>query len=130
MTAGQVRTGLRSFRQTRPFWGGLLLLLAGADIIYFAGYPLRFAVSNGWNASAGYILGGGLILFALVSWASPLYAPMLGLLGVLVALAAFISTNLGGLLIGTALGIVGGSMVWAWGEKGPKAAPDEDGSPV
>lgn len=119
ITAPNARLRVRDFRQTRPFWGGLLLLLAGADIIHFAGAPLSLSMSAGWSANAGYVLGGGLLLFGLASWFSPDYAPLLGLLGVLAALAAFVSANLGGLLIGTLLGIVGGSMVWAWGEKKP-----------
>ncbi|WP_018156529.1 DUF6114 domain-containing protein [Demetria terragena] len=122
ITLPSTRGRVRDFRQTRPFWGGLLLILAGAAIIHFAGTPVSLSMATEWNSSAGYVLGGGLVLFGLVSWLSPDYAPLLGLLGVLVALVAFVSANLGGLLIGTVLGIVGGSMVWAWGEKKPAEA--------
>lgn len=118
--ASQARTLLRAFRRTRPFWGGLLLMAAGAWIIKLMSFSFGFVVAGGWNASAGYVLGGALIIFGLTAWAAPHYAPLVGLLGVLVALAAFISANLGGYLVGTLLGIIGGSMVWGWGEKRPR----------
>ncbi|KGN34232.1 membrane protein [Knoellia sinensis KCTC 19936] len=118
--AGSFRRLFRAFRQTRPFWGGLLLILAGVWIIRLMSFSFGFVITGGWNATAGYVLGGALIIFGLAVWASPLYAPLLGLLSVLVALAAFISANLGGYLVGSLLGVLGGSMVWAWGEKRPK----------
>ena len=41
-------------------------------------------------------------------------------MGFLIAVAAFPTANLGGYLIGSVLGIIGASMVWAWGEKKPR----------
>lgn len=109
-----------AYRRTRPFWGGLLMMIGGLEIIQMMSFSLAIAVGGGWNTSAGYILGGGLVIFGLCAWFTPYYSSLVGLLGVLVALAAFVGANLGGLLVGTILGIVGGSMVWAWGEKAPK----------
>lgn len=111
------RRVFRAFRRTRPFWGGLWLLLGGIVVIRVATMPLGMAIGGGWNASAGYILGGAMIMFALVSWFAPFYSTLCGLMGVFLALAAFISANLGGLLLGSILGIIGGAMVWGWGEK-------------
>lgn len=106
-----------AWRRTRPFWGGALLVLGGGWIVRLMSYPLLVAVSGGWNTSAGYILGGAMVLFGLTAWFAPLYGQLVGVLGVLAALAAFVGANLGGLFLGTLLGIVGGSMVWSWGEK-------------
>ncbi|OUZ08560.1 hypothetical protein BHE97_12840 [Aeromicrobium sp. PE09-221] len=119
---GRVRRAWRwfgAFRRTRPFWGGLWLLLGGYVVIDLASSSIGFAVQGGWSASSGYILGGAMVLFGLVAWFTPHYSGLVGLLGVLTALAAFVGSNLGGFLIGTLLGIIGGSMVWAWGEKKP-----------
>ncbi|MBM9462127.1 hypothetical protein JL108_01625 [Aeromicrobium sp. YIM 150415] len=136
---GRVRRGWRwftAFRRTRPFWGGLWLLLGGYVVIDFASSSIGFAVQGGWSASSGYILGGAMVLFGLVAWFTPHYSGLVGLLGVLTALAAFVGSNLGGFLIGTLLGIVGGSMVWAWGEKKPRArgrrarSPEDEERPV
>ncbi len=112
----------RAFRRTRPFWGGLWCIAAGAWIIRSMFFSFVLAVSGGWSYSAGYILGGGLVLFGLVSWFAPHYRALLGIMAVLLALAAFVAANLGGYLIGSVLGILGGSMVWAWGDKAPRRA--------
>lgn len=111
-----------AFRRTRPFWGGLWCVAAGAWIIRSMFFSFVLAVSGGWSYSAGYILGGGLVLLGLVSWFAPHYRALLGILAVLLALAAFVAANLGGYLVGSVLGILGGSMVWAWGEKAPRRA--------
>lgn len=121
--AGGLRSGrlwFRDFRRSRPFWGALWLGLGGVAVIHFSRSPLTMVVGGGWNSSAGYILGGAMVMFALVALFAPLYRGLCGLVGVLLGLAAFIAANLGGFLIGTMLAIVGGSMIWGWGEKGPR----------
>ncbi|WP_235539093.1 DUF6114 domain-containing protein [Nocardioides sp. Soil796] len=117
---GLARRWFRAFRRTRPFWGALWLALGGLVIIHFARSPITMVIGGGWNSSAGYILGGGMVMFALVALFAPLYRSLVGIVGVLLGLAAFIAANLGGFLIGTLLAIFGGSMIWAWGEKKPR----------
>lgn len=117
---GSARRWFRAFRRTRPFWGGLWCALGGVWIMRMMSFPILLAARGGFDYSAGYILGGGLLLFGLVAWFSPHYAQLVGLLAVIVSLAAFVAANLGGLVIGTVLGIVGGAMVWGWGEKVPR----------
>lgn len=110
----------RAFRRTRPFWGGLWTMLAGVWIIRQMDFGLGLAVTGGWSYSAGYTLGGALVLFGLAAWFTPHYRGLLGPLAFLAALIAFVAANLGGYLVGTLLGIVGGSMIWAWGDKKPR----------
>jgi hypothetical protein len=110
----------RAYRRTRPFWGGLWLALGGVVVVYFNRSPLGLALTGGFNHSAGYILGGAMVLFAGVALASPLYARLVGVLGILSAMAAFIGSNFGGFLVGSVLGILGGAMIWGWGELAPR----------
>ncbi|HSV38953.1 MAG TPA: DUF6114 domain-containing protein [Nocardioidaceae bacterium] len=110
----------RAFRRTRPFWGGLWLGLGGIWLLTFANMSIGLALGGGWNQSAAYVIGGGMLMFALTAWFAPFYSALVGFTGVLLALAAFVSVNLGGFLIGSLLGIVGGAMVWGWGEKKPR----------
>lgn len=114
---GSVRRTLRAFRRTRPFWGGLWLALAGVELWSLGRSPIGIIVGGSWSASAAWLLGGGMVVFGLVAWFAPHYRTLVGLVGVVLALAAFVSVNLGGWLVGSVLGIVGGSMVWGWGEK-------------
>ena len=110
----------RAFRRTRPFWGGLWTMLAGIWIIRAMNFGIGMAITGGWNYSAGYTLGGALVLFGATAWVAPHYKSLVGIMAFAVALIAFVAANLGGYLIGTLLGILGGSMIWAWGEKSPK----------
>lgn len=116
-----LRLWFRALRRTRPFWGGLWLMLGGLIVIKLNSYPLGMAMAGSFNRSAGYILGGAMVMFGLVAWVSPIYARLVGLFGVMAAMAAFIGSNLGGFLVGTVLGIIGGSMIWGWGELRPRA---------
>lgn len=114
-----VRLWFRAWRRTRPFWGGLWTILAGAEIIRAMSFSIGLALTGGWSYSAGYVMGGGLILFGLVAWLSPRNKTLAAILAFLIALGAFPTANLGGYLIGSVLGIIGSSMLWAWGPKKP-----------
>lgn len=117
---GSGRLWFRAFRRTRPFWGALWSILGGAWIIKMMHFTFGVVVTGGWSYSAGYVLGGGMLLFGLAAMFSPRYKNLSGVLVFLLALAAFINANLGGFMVGTILGIIGGSMTWAWGEKKPR----------
>jgi hypothetical protein len=108
-----------AFRRTRPFWGSVWTVLAGLEIIRMMSFSIGLALNGGWGYSAGYVMGGGLILFALVACFAPHYKALCGVVAFLLALAAFPTANLGGYLLGSVLGIVGGSMMWSWGPKRP-----------
>ncbi|MGZ4451797.1 MAG: DUF6114 domain-containing protein [Nocardioides sp.] len=114
-----VRQWFRAFRRTRPFWGGLWTMVAGAEIIKAMSFDIGLALTGGWSYSAGYVMGGGLILFGLVAWFAPHYRGLTGILAFLVALGAFPAANLGGYLFGSVVGVVGASMIWSWGPKKP-----------
>jgi len=122
---GATRDLFRAFRRTRPFWGGVWMILGGLDIVYWVRNPIGIVLGGGWSTSAGYIVGGSMIVFALVGWFSPHYKGVIGVVGMLLALVAFIAANLGGFLIGSVLGVIGGAMVWGWGPKKAKDQPDE-----
>jgi hypothetical protein len=95
-------------------------MLAGIWIIRAMNFGIGMAITGGWNYSAGYTLGGALVLFGATAWVAPHYKSLVGVMAFAVALIAFVAANLGGYLVGTLLGILGGSMIWAWGEKKPK----------
>ncbi|UUZ61467.1 DUF6114 domain-containing protein [Nocardioides sp. B-3] len=97
-------------------------MLAGIWIIRAMDFGLGLAISGGWNYSAGYTLGGALVLFGLTARVAPHYKGLVGILAFAVALIAFVAANPGGYLVGTVLGIIGGSMIWARGEKKPRRA--------
>lgn len=108
-----MRTLLRDLHGTRPLFGGALLVLGGLEVIWVDGRSVSVVVS----ASAGstpVLLGAALVLFGVLAWVTPMYAPMIGLLAQGVAVLSFVAANLGGYLVGSLLGIIGGALVFAW----------------
>ena len=122
-TAAARRT-FRAYRQTRPFWGGLWLLVGGWLVLRLSMVPAQLAVAAGITGLGGWITGGGMILCGLAAWGAPSQRYVVGAVGVLLAICSLLVSNLGGLFVGMAAGIVGGSMTLAWGAKpGRVAAP-------
>jgi hypothetical protein len=114
---GAVRRTFRAYRRTRPFWGGLWLLVGGWLVLRLSMVPAQIAVAAGITGLGGWITGGGMILCGLAAWAAPSQRYVVGVVGVLLAICSLLVSNLGGLFVGMAAGILGGAMTLAWGPK-------------
>jgi len=119
------------WRRTRPFWGGLLTILGGVELlsIPFASQALPLVIQSG-TVGASYLIALVLIAVGLLLWWQPGQRIFLGVVAVLVSLASFVYANLGGFLVGMLLGLVGGALAAAWtpepaaaGPADPQAAP-------
>jgi len=113
----EARVLFAAFRRSRPFWGGLWTIIAGAWIVKVMSFPIGIALNGGWSYSAGYVVGGSLMVFGVIAWLAPNYRMLAGVVTFLLAIAAFPVADLGGYLVGSLLGIVGSSMIIAWGDK-------------
>ncbi|MFI1308678.1 DUF6114 domain-containing protein [Streptomyces albidoflavus] len=113
------RAWFRSFRRTRPFWGGVWLVAGGWTVLKFSLAPMQLVVSTGFDGIAGYLLGGGMILSGLVPLAAPQQRYTFGIIGAVLAVVSLVASNLGGFLLGVVLGVLGGSMMVGWGPKRP-----------
>ncbi|MFI7104328.1 DUF6114 domain-containing protein [Streptomyces sp. NPDC050161] len=124
MAAG-IRLRLRRWRTGRPFWGGLAAVLAGAEICAIPLAPLKIMLQQGIAGIPSVLMGLVMILMGLSAWFTPHYRGIAGILTVLFSAAALVLSNLGGFLIGTVLGIIGGALIFAWqplpatGERAP-----------
>ncbi|MGQ0625633.1 MAG: DUF6114 domain-containing protein [Sporichthyaceae bacterium] len=116
------RRTLRAFRRTRPFWGGLWLGVGGWLVLRLSMVDTQIALSAGLTGVGGWLTGGGMIACGLAAWAAPSQRYVLGIVGVLLAVTSLIVSNLGGLFVGMAAGILGGSMTLAWGPKRVRAS--------
>ena len=118
-----LRTGwgrFRNWRRTRPFWGGLLLVAAGIELLVAPAaqsliLPIDLLVFSGMAGVSGNLIGGLLIVIGVLSWLQPAQHTFFGVVGLMLALVSFVTSNFGGFVIGMLLGIVGGSLVFAWG---------------
>jgi hypothetical protein len=114
-----VRRGWRAWRRwrrSRPFWAGVLLILAGAELLLLP-LPLNslgLVIHVGIGGIAGILIGAVLIVCALLIWFNPAQHTFYSIVAVLLAIAALIASNLGGFFIGTLLGVIGGSLGFAW----------------
>ncbi|MFI1156892.1 DUF6114 domain-containing protein [Streptomyces sioyaensis] len=118
----------RRWRRARPFWGGLAAVLAGAELCAIPLAPLKIMLQQGIAGIPSVLMGLVMIVMGLSAWFTPHYRGLAGVLTVLCAAAALVMSNLGGFLIGTVLGILGGSMMFAW-QPALGAAPAEPGAP-
>ncbi|MCE5291459.1 MAG: DUF6114 domain-containing protein [Nocardiaceae bacterium] len=123
--AQEARAWFRDFRRTRPFWGGFWMLLGGVMILRVGAVSLDAAVSGGITSFGGWLTGGGLIVCGLLVWADENHKAVAGIIGLLLAIASLVVSNLGGFFIGMLLGIIGGSMSVAWGPKNVADSTEE-----
>ncbi len=106
----------RRWRRSRPFWAGIWLILAGAELLLIP-LPIRnmgIILHIGIGGISGILIGAVLILAGLLLWYHPAQHVFYSIVAVLLAIGALVASNLGGFLIGTVLGILGGSLGFAW----------------
>lgn len=124
-----LRTRFRAWRRGRPFSGGLLLLLAGLELL---GLPLTGVLSHGAIKLVIYIGIGGvfgiligvlLIVAGIAIWASPAHRVFYGIAGIVLGIVSFPASNLGGFFLAMLLAIIGGAMAFAWVPAGPAREP-------
>jgi Family of unknown function (DUF6114) len=108
------------WRRSRPFWGGLLLLLAGLELL---GIPLlsvlaygqvKVVIYIGIGGIFGVLIGGPLVACGLLVWFHPAQRTFYAVAGVLLAVLSFVATNLGGFFAGMLLGVTGASLSFGW----------------
>jgi hypothetical protein len=129
---GPRRSTFRVWRRSRPFWGGLLLLLGGLEMLLIpltgvlAHGQIKLVIYVGIGGVFGILIGALLIACGLALWFTPVHKTFYAIAGLLLSLLSFIGTNLGGFFIGMLLGIVGGSLAFAWT---PGLVPETEPAP-
>ncbi|MFD3356760.1 DUF6114 domain-containing protein [Streptomyces fradiae] len=129
------RARWRRWRRGRPFWGGLLTVLAGAEICAIPLAPLEVMLHQGIAGVPSVLLGIVMVMLGISVWVSPQYRALAGVVTTLIAAAALVMSNLGGFLFGTLAGIVGGAMMFAWQPVAPtrpagSAPPQAEPAPL
>ncbi|MET8752546.1 DUF6114 domain-containing protein [Streptomyces sp. NPDC004667] len=108
------RRRLRAWRRSRPFWGGLLLVLGGAELLLVPLSPVTVLVSLGAGGIAALAIGAALILAGLFLWCVPQARTYVSVHALLLSVLSFVATNLGGFLVGMLLGIAGSALAFGW----------------
>ncbi|WP_262062701.1 DUF6114 domain-containing protein [Streptomyces sp. STR69] len=108
------RPAFRAWRARRPFWGGLLLALGGAEILLTEKVSLKVAMHFGMQGVTGYLLPVVMLLCGLLILFSPGQRLFYSIVGILCTLGSWLTSNLGGFFIGLLLGIAGSCMTFGW----------------
>ncbi|MFJ8332603.1 DUF6114 domain-containing protein [Streptomyces sp. NPDC094437] len=109
-----MRSAFRHWRAARPFWGGLLLALGGAEILLTEKASLKVVMHIGMQGLAGYLLPAVMVLCGVLTLVSPGQRLFYSILGVLATLGTWLTSNLGGFFVGLLLGLVGSCLAFGW----------------
>ena len=127
MTFAERRIAFRRWRRVRPFWGGLLLIVSGLELLQSGYLDLgSIQVHFGYEGFLSYLLPAVMVLTGVFSWVTPKQRLFYGIIGMLTAVYSLIGLNLGGWFVGMLLGIVGGAMVLAWSPGPTSSEPTPD----
>ncbi|MEU7071583.1 DUF6114 domain-containing protein [Streptomyces narbonensis] len=124
------------WRQTRPFWAGLLTMIGGVPIAYLPYGDMRLGnatLAMQTTAGAGaLIIGVLLITLGFTMWFQPVVRVFAGVATIVLALVSIPVSNFGGLVIGFLFALIGGGMSAAWAPAPPVEETDDaqhDGQP-
>lgn len=103
----------------RPFFGGLWLTLGGAWILLTMKASIKVVMHVGMQGVAGYLLPTLMLLVGLLILFSPGQRLFYSIVGVLCSMGTWLTSNLGGFMVGLLLGVVGSVLTFGW-------LPDQD----
>ncbi len=109
-----VRSAFRDWRADRPFWGGTLLALGGAEILLTEKASLKVVLHTGAQGLAGYLLPALMFILGLLIVFNPAQRLFYSITGVLLSLGTWLTSNLGGFFVGLLLGVVGSCLAFGW----------------
>ncbi|MET7969579.1 DUF6114 domain-containing protein [Micromonospora sp. NPDC005305] len=125
----------RRWRRGRPFAAGVLVALGGAEMLLTLRAPLGVLLHVGPQGLAAYLVPVVLVLCGVLLIATPQQRVFYALLTLVLGLVSWLTSNLGGFLVGMLLALVGGALAFAWTPaKQPRtarpAAPRDEETPA
>ena len=110
--------GFRRWRRARPFWGGLGILLGAVIVlaipfatIHIGELTVSLSTPGG---SAATLVAAVLACCGSAAWWRPQFKTAAGVVAMAAALVAVVTTNLGGLIVGSLLATLGAAATLAW----------------
>jgi Family of unknown function (DUF6114) len=97
--------------------------LGATEILASERAPLPIIIHIGIQGLAGYLIPIVLGLCGFLLWFHPIQHTFYSVLAVLLALGSWATSNLGGFFVGMLLGLIGGSLAFAWTRSGDPEPP-------
>ncbi|MFV2116335.1 DUF6114 domain-containing protein [Micromonospora sp. LOL_025] len=120
--------GFRRWRRVRPFWGGLLIALAGVEILGATQMSLgSLTFQLGPAGFLSWVVPTVLVACGLLLWFSPQQGVFYAVVASATALFSLVRVDPGGFFVGLLLGLVGGALGFAWT---PDARPTPSPGPA
>ncbi|WP_406078979.1 DUF6114 domain-containing protein [Micromonospora sp. NBC_00858] len=123
MTAGRHQTApaarrtggrWRRWRRGRPLTAGVLIALGGAEMLVTLRAPLGVLLHIGPQGLAAYLVPTVLVICGVLLITAPQQRVFYALVSLVLGLVSWLTSNLGGFLIGMLLALVGGALAFAW----------------
>ncbi|MBO4140115.1 hypothetical protein J5U46_08165 [Micromonospora tulbaghiae] len=131
-TAARAWRTFRRWQRSRPFWGGLFIILAGVEMLASTRLTLNgLSFSSGATGLLSLLIPGILVTCGVLLWLSPAQRLFYSIVAAITAVYSLIGLNLGGFFVGLLLGILGSALAFAWvptppaGPAGAEAAEAE-----
>lgn len=125
------RRDFRPWRRQRPFVGGVLVVLAGLEMLLSGPIKLDQLGMNvvlrfGVEGAQATILPLALVLLGILVIAQPVHRIFYGVIALAISVYSIAGVNLGGWIVGFLLGVVGGIIVVSWAPEAAEAGTAED----
>jgi hypothetical protein len=125
------RRDFRPWRRQRPFVGGVLIALAGLEMLLSGPIKLdqlgmNIVLQFGVEGAQATILPIALVLLGILSIAQPVHRIFYGVIALAISVYSIAGVNLGGWVAGFLLGVIGGIVVVSWAP--PLATAEADGA--
>ena len=127
--AGTRRRTFRQWRRSRPFWGGLLVVLGGLEIILATRATLPVMLHVGLQGAIGYLIPIIIVICGFLIIFTPAQRIWNSCVAMVLGLATWLTSNLGGFLLGMLLTLVGAALAFAWGPRRATRADDVEKAP-
>ncbi|SBT43994.1 hypothetical protein GA0070611_2528 [Micromonospora auratinigra] len=104
----------RRWRRGRPFTAGVLIALGGAEMLVTLRAPLGVLLHVGPQGLAAYLVPIILVICGVLLVLTPQQRVFYAVLSLVLGLLSWLTSNLGGFVVGMLLTLVGGALAFAW----------------
>ncbi|QAY64336.1 hypothetical protein ET495_15240 [Xylanimonas allomyrinae] len=121
-----LRPRFRQWRRARPFWGALLTVLAGVELFLSGRFDLAVGgvvLQLGFAGAQTTIIPVVVVLAGVLAMLQPAHHVFYGVIALVLSVYSVVAVNMGGIVLGTLLGVVGSITVVSWIQRPAQAPP-------